>query len=139
QAALLGESVYVEDGATRSTDVHVDDAARMYLLAVEKAKPGDVFNCTSSTNVTSKELAGAIGEVIKVPVRSVSREEAVKKLGPFLPMILTHENRSASRKAMGQLGWQPKEVDRLTDTTRGSYVAFAEKLRSDASQKTAGL
>ncbi|KAI9683492.1 MAG: hypothetical protein M1822_006032 [Bathelium mastoideum] len=138
-AITSGESLYIESGAVRSSDVHVEDAARMYLLAAEKAKPGDVFNCTSSTNITYKELAEGIGKVCKVPVRSMSREESAIKFGPFLTPFFLLENRSSSQKAKVQLGWQPKGVDRYTDLTKGSYVAVAEQLRNDPSQKVAGL
>jgi len=46
-----GESVYVDDGRLRTSDVHVDDAATLFLAATE-AKAGDVFNGTGSTTVT---------------------------------------------------------------------------------------
>lgn len=39
-AAKSGESIYVGDGGLRTSDVHVDDAAALYLLAAKSAKPG---------------------------------------------------------------------------------------------------
>ena len=138
-AVTNGEALYIDQGAVRSSDVHVEDAARLYLLAAEKAKPGDVFNCTGSTNITYKELAEAIGEVTKVPARSISRAEAEKTLGPFLAQFFLLENRASSRKAKEQLKWQPKGADRLTDATKGSYVAVAEQLRNDPTQEVVGL
>ncbi|KAK9320595.1 hypothetical protein V1517DRAFT_328993 [Lipomyces orientalis] len=125
-----GESIYVDDGGLRTSDVHVDDAARLYLLVATEAKAGGVFNCTGSTTVTLRELAEAIGAALKLPVRSVSREEAEARWGPFLTAFVQFENRSSNHKAVQQLGWQPREIDLLTDVRSGSYLALADKLRS---------
>jgi nucleoside-diphosphate-sugar epimerase len=128
-AAKAGESIYVDDGRLRTSDVHVDDAAELYLLAASKAKAGDVFNGTGSTTVTLRELAEAIGAALQVPVRSVSREEAEAIWGKFLTAFVQFENRASNRKAVQQLGWQPKGIDLLTDIRSGSYREMAEKLR----------
>lgn len=127
-AVKAGESIYVGDGSLRTCGVHVDDGAAMYLLAMRESKAGEVFNATSSI-VSLKEFAEAIGAVLELPVRSVSREEADAKWGPFLTAFTQFENRPSSRKAIQQLGWQPKEVDLLTDIRSGSYREVAEKLR----------
>ena len=127
-AAQAGESIYVDDGHLRTSDVHVDDAAALYLLAAEKAKAGDVFNGTGSTTVTLREMAEAIGAALQVPVRSVSRDEAEATWGNMTAFV-QHENRASNRKAVQELGWQPKGVVMLTDIRSGSYRALAKKLR----------
>jgi nucleoside-diphosphate-sugar epimerase len=128
-AAKAGESVYVDDGRLRTSDVHVDDAATLFLLAARKAKAGDVFNGSGSTTVTLRELAEAIGAALQLPVRSVSREEAEARWGQFLTAFVQFENRASNRKAVQQLAWQPKGIDMLTDIRSGSYRELAEKLR----------
>ncbi|WP_320073217.1 SDR family oxidoreductase [Nostoc sp. MG11] len=129
KAAENGESIYADDGSLRTSDVHVDDAAELFLLAAQKAKAGEVFNGTGSTSLTLKAMAEAIGAVLQVPVRSVSREEAETKWGEFLTAFVQDPNRAANRKAVEQLGWQPKGVDMLTDIKSGSYQAMVAKLR----------
>ena len=128
-AANAGESLYVDDGKLRTSDVHVDDAADLFLLAARSAKAGDVFNGTASTNVTLRELAEAIGAVLQVPVRSVSRAEADAQWGPFLTAFVQFENRASNRKAVQQLGWHPTGPDMLTDIRDGSYRELAASLR----------
>lgn len=128
-AVKASESVYVNDGHLRTSDVHVDDAATLFLLAAKKAKAGDVFNGSGSTTVTLRELAEAIGAALQLPVRSVSREEAEARWGQFLTAFVQFENRASNRKAIQQLGWQPKGIDMLTDIRSGSYRELAEKLR----------
>jgi len=129
-AVKNGESVYVDDGDVRTSDVHVDDAARLYLLAAREAKAGDVFNGTASTTVTTREMAEAIGAVLNLPVRSISSEESEARWGLFLSRFVQFQNRASNRKAVQQLGWQPKEIDILTEIKSGSYRELAEKLRS---------
>ncbi len=127
-AAKAGQSVYVDDGSLATSGVHVDDAAELFLLAMRKAKAGDVFNGSGAT-VTLRQMAEAIGAVLQLPVRPVSRQEAEVIWGPFLTAFVLFENRPSNRKAVQQLGWQPKGVDMLTDIRAGSYREMAEKLR----------
>lgn len=128
-AAKAGESIYVGDGHLRTSDVHVDDAATLFLLAASKAKAGEVFNGTGSTTVTLRALTEAIGAALNIPVRSVSHEEAEALWGQFLAEFVQRENRPSNRKAVQQLRWQPKGIDMLTDIRSGSYRELAEKLR----------
>jgi nucleoside-diphosphate-sugar epimerase len=128
-AANAGESLYVDEGGLRTSDVHVDDAAELFLLAARLAAAGDVFNGTASTTVTLRELAAAIGDVLQVPLRSVSRTEAEAQWGPFLTAFVQFENRASNRKAVQQLGWQPKQPEMLTDIRDGSYRELAASLR----------
>ncbi|KAK9343368.1 hypothetical protein V1522DRAFT_413458 [Lipomyces starkeyi] len=125
-AAKAGESIYVGDGSLRTSVVHVDDAATLFLLAARDAKAGDVFNGTGSTTVTLRALAEAIGEVLDLPVRSVSREEAESQWGQFITAFVQFENRASNRKAVQQLGWQPKGIDMLTEIKSGSYLELAK-------------
>ncbi|KAG4430478.1 hypothetical protein IFR05_014040 [Cadophora sp. M221] len=127
-AAKGGESVYIDDGATQTSGVNVDDAAAMYLLAVDRSKPGDIFNCCETKSVSIKDLAGAVGEVMKVPAKSVTREEAAKRGDHILVPILTLANRPSNKKAVRELGWEPKHLDILEDVRAGSYAGLAEKL-----------
>ena len=127
-AAKAGQSVYVDDGSLATSGVHVDDAAELFLLAMRKAKAGDVFNGNGAI-VTLRQMAEAIGAVLQLPVRSVSREEVEVIWGPFLTAFVLFENRPSNCKAVQQLGWQPKGIDMLTDIRSGSYREMAENLR----------
>lgn len=127
-AATAGESLYIGDGALRTSAVHVDDAARLYLLAAEKGKAGEIYNGAASTTVTLREITEAIGQVLRVPVKSISVEEAEARWGAFAVMFLNRENRASNRKAMQELGWKPKEAGLLQDITEGGYVEVAAQL-----------
>jgi nucleoside-diphosphate-sugar epimerase len=109
----------------------VDDAARAYLLAAEKAEAGSVFNCTAETDITTKSLAEAIGEAVAVPVRGKSRSEVEQLWGAFLTGFVDYENRASSARLRTQLGWQPEATrGLLEDIRQGSYRELAERLRN---------
>ncbi|PCG89767.1 Hypothetical protein PENO1_027860 [Penicillium occitanis (nom. inval.)] len=129
--ARNGEVTCIDDGSARTSTIHVDDAARMYLLAAEKASAGDVFNCTSSTNVTALQLAEAMGSVLNLPVKFLKFDEAVAKFGPFFSKFLSAVNRASSAKAIQTLGWEPRELGILEDIKSGSYQALAKELCKD--------
>jgi nucleoside-diphosphate-sugar epimerase len=128
-AAKAGESVYVDEGRVRTSGVYVDDAADLYLLSAQKAEAGEVFNGTSTTTVTVRELAEAIGTALQLPTRSVSHAEAKQIWGPFMTAVVQYENRPSNRKAIQQLGWQPHGIDMLNDISSASYTEMAKTLR----------
>jgi nucleoside-diphosphate-sugar epimerase len=103
----------------------------MYLLAAEKASAGDIFNCTSSTNVTALQLAEAMASTLDLPVKFLKFDEAVVKFGPFFSNFLSVVNRASSAKAVQALGWEPREPGILDDIKSGSYLALANELRKE--------
>jgi len=133
KAYAAGESLYIGDGSPRMTALHVEDAATLYH-AVAKHATGGIFNGSGSTTVTAKEIAEAIGTLLNVPVRSVTKEEAVKdeRLGPILTLFISTQCRSSNKKSREELGWKPTGVDLLTDVAQGSYKEFAAKLAQKA-------
>lgn len=131
-AAKSGESLYVGDGEYCASNIYVDDAASLYLLVAEHGKAGEVFNGTGNTDTTYKALAGAIGKVLAVPVKSISEEVAQAKWGPFLTTFVTVRNRASNRKAMERLGWKPVGPSLLEELESGSYVPVAEKFKKEA-------
>lgn len=129
-AAAAGAAAYVGGGSTRTTTVHVDDAARLYLLVAEKGRAGEAYNASGETDVTIKELQGAVAGALGVPAVGLSKEEALAKMPPFLVNFLVTENRGSNKKAVTELGWRPTEPGIVEDIRRGSYVAVARNLNT---------
>jgi len=127
------EVIYVGEGSACISAVHVDDAARLYLLVAKHAKAGEIFNGTSSTKITHRQIAEAMAGIVNLPTRSVTLEEAAAKFGRFLANFLSMENRASNAKAVNTLGWHPREQGILEDILNGSYVAVAEALQKRAS------
>jgi nucleoside-diphosphate-sugar epimerase len=127
-----GEVLYVGDGQLRTSVVHVDDAARLYLLVCKKGKAGDKFNGASSTEVTTYGMVHAMASTLDLPVRSADFEEVTSKCGFVFAKFMTSENRGSNAKAVKQLGWQPREPGVIDDIKTGSYVEAAKEMKSDA-------
>ncbi|KAI1082439.1 NAD(P)-binding protein [Whalleya microplaca] len=128
-----GGVVCVDGGKVRTSAIHVDDSARLCLSIGKKGKAGDIFNITSSTDVTARQLAEAIAAALQIPVRDITSEEAKASLGDFFTLFLISESRASSAKAAKELGWQPRGLGILEDIKSGSYQAVAKELQSSTS------
>ena len=131
-SARAGSVTCVNGGKNHTTTVHVDDAARLYLLAAQKGKAGELFNASGSTDTTAREIFDAIAAEIGVPVRDITYEEAQGQMGETFAWFLKAENRASGAKAKKELGWQPKGAGILEEISKGSYQAVAEPLRKKA-------
>ena len=124
-----GEAIVVDGGKNRTSAVHVEDAAELYLLVAEKGRKGDVFNATAETDVSLREMAEAIAQVLHVQVKNMSRDEVERRWDPFLTAFVCHVNRASNRKARERLAWVPKGLGLIEDVEIGSYREVAEKMR----------
>jgi nucleoside-diphosphate-sugar epimerase len=121
-ARVMGGIPTVNGGGNRTTAVHVDDAVRLILLALEKGEAGDVFNAGSQTKVTMGELLNAINSSAGTPTNDITYDEALGKFGETIAWFLKAENRASGLKAQKKLGWQPKGTPLLEDIESGSYA-----------------
>lgn len=128
-SARAGSVTCVEGGKNRTTVVHVDDAAQLYLLVAQKGKAGELFNASGATDLTARQIFDAIAAAIDVPVRDISYADAEAQLGETFAWFLKAVNRASSAKAVKELGWQPKGVGILDEINKGSYQAVAEAVR----------
>lgn len=114
---------FVGTGDNRWTLVHVDDLARCYVAALEKAPPGSVFIAADNQMVTLREIAKAASHAAGKPgeVQSWDLAEARNAMGPFADALALDQQVSAAR-ARTILGWNPQSGSLLNDLKGGSYV-----------------
>ncbi|PYH92503.1 NAD(P)-binding protein [Aspergillus ellipticus CBS 707.79] len=126
-----GEALYldVNGGEYCFSEVHVDDAAELYLLVAEKGEAGEAWNGTAGTSTTYRQFFGAIGEVAGVPVKGISRAEAEEKWGAFMAGFLGLVNRASGEKARTKLGWVVKRPSLLSEIREGSYREMVEAFK----------
>lgn len=120
-ARAQGVSAYVGDGATRWAAGPLEDVAHLYRLAVEKTGDGvTVYHAVEEEGVPMRQIAEAIGLGLKVPVKSVTAEEAAAHFGMFAHFAGLDMPASSewTRKA---LGWEPKGVGLIEDLTKMKY------------------
>lgn len=131
--AKTGAGMYIDDGKAVTTTVHVEDAARLYLLVAEKGKAGEKYNATSENNITQGQLAETIAKKLDVPCHSMPFKDAVAKMGDWFAAFMAAENKGSNRKAREELGWEikaPKGI--LEEIGNGSYEAVANDLKKSA-------
>ena len=115
-------SAYPGDGHNRWPAVHRLDAARLFRLALEEAPAGAVLHGVGEQGVPVRDIADVIGRHLKLPVTSISHEEATDHFG-WLGVFFTLDVPASSTLTQRQLGWQPTHQGLLADLEQGHYFA----------------
>src|ERR1700734_1796202 len=76
-----GLSAFVGEGRNRWAAAHVSDVGRLYRLALEKHEAGAKYHAVAEEGVPTRDIAETIGRGLKVPVVSLSPEEAAAHFG----------------------------------------------------------
>jgi nucleoside-diphosphate-sugar epimerase len=105
-ARRTGVSAYIGEGRNRWAAAHVSDVARLYRLALEQNEAGAKYHAVAEEGVSMRNFAEAIGRGLKLPVKSITAEEAPGHFG-FLAMFATHDLTASSEKTRKKLGWTP--------------------------------
>jgi nucleoside-diphosphate-sugar epimerase len=123
-ARTKGVSAYVGDGSNRWPAVHRLDAAHLYRLTLEMAPAGSQLKGRAEEGVPFRDIAGAIGKHLNLPVVSISREEADAHFG-FLGAIAALDIPSilpgSSVQTQELLGWRPVHPGLIADLEQGHY------------------
>ena len=115
-----GISAYVGEGRNRWAAAPVLDVARLYRLALEKNEAGARYNAVAEEGVPLREIAETIGQGLKVPVRSLSPEEAPAHFG-FLAMFMGRDLVVSSKLTQERLGWHPTGPGLIADLRKMKY------------------
>ncbi len=112
-----GVSAYVGEGRNRWAAAHISDVARLYRLALEKNEAGAKYHAVAEEGVPMRDIAEAIGRGVKVPVKSISQEEASAHFG-YLAMFASLDLLASSEKTRKKLGWNPTGPGLIADLER---------------------
>jgi nucleoside-diphosphate-sugar epimerase len=115
-----GVSAYVGDGQNRWPAAHVLDVARLYRLAFDKHAPGARYNAVAEEGVTVREIAEAIGKGLKVPVVSLTPEQAAAHFG-WLGGFVGWDMPASSAWTQAELGWKPTGPGLIEDLEAMDY------------------
>jgi nucleoside-diphosphate-sugar epimerase len=118
-----GWAFTVGNGQNRWPAAHVNDVARLYRLALEKAEPGARFHAVAEEGIATAEIAETIGWGLGLPVRRLTPEEAPGELG-FLGMFAGFDIPASSAWTRKTLGWTPVEpelIPQLRDRSMGYF------------------
>jgi nucleoside-diphosphate-sugar epimerase len=122
RAALRdGVSRYTGRGLNRYGNVYLDDVAQAYLLALEHAPAGSVYNLAAD-ECEMRQIAAGVARLLGIDgAVSMSLETAVEAFGPRSAVSMASNSRVDSAKARTELGWSPQGPSLVDDLTLGSY------------------
>jgi nucleoside-diphosphate-sugar epimerase len=115
-----GVSAYVGDGSNRWPAAHVLDVGRLYRLALEKHETGGRYHAVAEEGVSMRDIAEVIGRGLKLPVVSLSPEEAQAHFG-WLAMFAGFDMPASSAQTKQKLGWQPTGPGLIADLEQMRY------------------
>ncbi len=124
-ARQKGMSAYIGDGRNHWPAVHVLDAARLYRLALEKLKKdkletGARYHAVAEEGVPMRDIAEVIGRGLKVPVVSISAEEAPAHFG-WLAAFAGRDLPASGALTQERLAWRPVGPGLVADLVHMRY------------------
>ncbi|MES1937529.1 NAD-dependent epimerase/dehydratase [Salinisphaera hydrothermalis C27AD] len=115
-------SAYVGEGDNHWCAVHRQDAARLFVEALEQGTSGAHYHAIGEDPITLRTLAESIGAAAGVPVKSLSPKEAARHFG-WLAAFIGTDNPVASRITQEVLGWTPSGPELLADVDAACHHA----------------
>ncbi len=98
--------------------VYVDDLADLFVLALAKAKRGELFQAAAQSGLETKAIAEAIstgaglgGKTVELDIDALSKALGFPPLADYWAMNF----QSSGEKARQVLGWRPQHVDLLNE------------------------
>lgn len=119
-AKAKGVSAYIEKGLNRWAAANVLDVALLYRLVLEKGVAGRKYHAVGEEGVYLKDIATAIGGRLKLPVVSISKEEAAVHFG-WLAMLAGADMPASSALTQEWLGWHPTHEGMIADLEKGNF------------------
>ena len=115
-----GVSAYVGDGGNRWPAAHVLDVARLYRLALEKNEAGARYHAVAEEGVPMREIAEVIGKGLRVPVVSMTPEQAGAHFG-WLAIFAGMDLPASGAQTQQRLGWHPTGPKLIADLEQMRY------------------
>ncbi|UPG92745.1 NAD-dependent epimerase/dehydratase family protein [Luteibacter aegosomatissinici] len=108
----VGAGVYIGEGRSIWSNVHIADLVDLYLLAVERA-PSALFYFAESGELAMRDVAVAVSHSLGFggKTQSWNVDDAVAELGLWPRIALGTNSRVRATNARGVLGWTPSRPD----------------------------
>jgi nucleoside-diphosphate-sugar epimerase len=94
------------EGQNRWPAAHLSDVALLYKLAVERGEPGARYNAVAEEGITTRAIAEALGRRLKLPVVSLTGDQAAAHFG-WMTIFAGVDMPASSAITRKKLGWNP--------------------------------
>ncbi|MDX3974897.1 SDR family oxidoreductase [Shinella sp.] len=115
-----GVVAYVGQGVNRWAAGHVDDVAKLYVLALDRAQPGARYHAVAEEGVVVRDIAAVVAAGLGLPVVSLPKGEAEAHFGWFA-MFAAADITASSALTRQKLGWQTTGPSLLADLKDMDY------------------
>lgn len=115
-----GRSAFVAEGLNRWAATHVSDVAHLYRLALEKHETGAKYHAVAEEGIPMRDIAEVVGRGLKVPVVSLSPEEAAAHFG-WMTLFASSDLAASSEKTRKELGWHPTGPTLISDLNQVKF------------------
>jgi nucleoside-diphosphate-sugar epimerase len=119
-----GAVAYVGNGTNRWAAAHISDVACLYRLALEQPEAGAKYHAVAEEGVRMRDIAETIGRGLKVPVTSISPEEAPEYFG-WWGSFAGADLLASSAITRKRLGWNPTGPALINDLEQMDYSQVA--------------
>ncbi len=102
-----GSVRYIGQGKNIWSNVHVEDLADLYAMALERAEPG-AFLFAENGEASMRELSEAIGRRLELPTTSMTFDEGAEAWGHELARFGMGSNSRIRGVRARALGWAPR-------------------------------
>lgn len=113
---------YVGRGADRWAAAHVDDVARLYVMALARAEAGSRYHAVAEEGVAARDIAEVVAAGLGLPAVSLPAEESASHFGWFA-MFAAMDIVASSAQTRQKLGWTPTGPGLLEDLRAMDYAA----------------
>lgn len=109
----LGFLPYADDGLNVWPAVHRLDAAKLYVLALEKGTSGTGYLAVAEGRIPTKDICETLSKKYNIPTKSVPAQEM---LGfGLIHMLFGFNHPVETSRAKEELGWEPTNPGLLDD------------------------
>jgi nucleoside-diphosphate-sugar epimerase len=122
-AKKRGNAAHAGPGENIWSNVHVDDLATLYALAIEKAPAGAFYFAENGEN-SMREACLAINRMLGFagPPSSMTMQEAASAWGEGTAEdTMASNSRVRAKRARRELGWQPQARGLIAEIEQGCY------------------
>lgn len=125
QAKSAKSANYIGSGDYSVSAIHVEDAANLFVAALEKGTAKGVYNAAAES-VSIKELNEAVARLLDVETKSISEEKGREQFGKMSDFF-SMNNQLDAAKIKRELDWSPNSFTTiLDDVENGSYRKYKE-------------